>query len=133
MPVKVGDLVEATVVRVGEADALVQWEGGGGILPLDEAPEGLHEGQRLILKVIALREDGVPVLSQRQVNESDRELFFLQRETRRLQRVLRERRIRPTDKSQEKSIEDELARWIDGAERTVERLRRRRRRAGLGG
>ncbi|HID09504.1 TPA: hypothetical protein EYP13_04700 [Candidatus Micrarchaeota archaeon] len=83
--------------------------------------------------MIFLRENGMPVLSQRQVTESDRELFFLQREAERMRKILRERRPAPKAKSQERTIEEELSRWMDEAERVLERLRRKRRRVGLRG
>jgi len=134
--VKIGDLVEATVVAIGDRGASVRWDGGEGFLPREEAREELREGQRLLLKVVALDEKNRPVLSQLQVTEADRELFELQREAERVRRFLRERRLSPPElkgRPREVPVEERLARWISEAERALERLRRRRARFGLRG
>jgi|Deesub1362A_J573_1020465.scaffolds.fasta_scaffold04108_6 predicted RNA-binding protein with RPS1 domain len=132
---RVGDLVEATLVEVREDGALVSWDAGEGVLPLEEVEGGLRPGQQLLLKVVSIDSQGKPVLSQRQVTVADRELFTLQREAERLRKLLRERDLIPPGKrnvpKHEPPIEERLYRWIQRSERELERLRRRRRRFGL--
>ena len=133
---KIGDLVEATVAEITDRGALVRWDEGEGALPREEAREELRVGQRLLLKVIALDEDGRPVLSQLRVTEADRELFELQQEAERMRRFLRERRLSPPKaegRPREVPVEERLVRWISEAERALERLRRKRARFGLRG
>ena len=127
--------MEAVVADLRGAGALVRWEGGEGLLPREEAAEELRAGQRLLLKAISFDEEGRPVFSQRQVTDTDRELFELQREAERMRRFLRERRLPLPGKipPRELPVEERLARWMNEAERALERLRRRRARSGLRG
>ncbi|NOX45235.1 MAG: hypothetical protein GXO72_05860 [Caldiserica bacterium] len=135
MALRVGDVVEATLVEVREDGALVSWGEGEGVLPLEESVGELRPGQRVLLKVIATDASGRPVFSQTRLTDADRELFSLQREAERLRKLLRERDLTPPDgrdvQRREPTVEERLLRWIHQAERELERLRRRRRRFGL--
>ncbi len=135
MALRVGDVVEATLVEVREDGALVSWGEGEGVLPVEESAGELRPGQRLLLKVIATDAAGRPVFSQTRLTDADRELFSLQREAERLRKLLRERDLAPPNgraaRRREPTVEERLLRWIHQAERELERLRRRRRRFGL--
>ncbi|MGY4707200.1 hypothetical protein ACVNPS_05535 [Candidatus Bipolaricaulota sp. J31] len=135
MALRVGDVLEATLVEVREDGALISWGEGEGVLPMDEAEGELRPGQRLLVKVIGTDTAGRPIFSQRQVTDADRELFSLQREAERLRKLLREHGLTPPDKrsvpQRAPTVEERLLRWIQRTERELERLRRRRRRFGL--
>jgi len=133
---KIGDLVEGTVVETADRGAVVRWDTGEGFLPREEAGDELRVGQRLLLKVVASDGEGMPILSQLQVTEADRDLYELQREAERVRRFLREKRLslpKSGGRPREVPVEERLARWISEAERALERLRRKRSRSGLRG
>jgi len=134
--VRIGDVMEAAVSELQKEGVLLRFGDGEGFLPRTEASEELRPGQRLLVKVMSIDGKGRPIFSQKQVTETDRELFELQREAERMRRFLRERCISPpgmASRPREVPVEERLARWMAEAERTLERLRRRRSRFGLRG
>ncbi len=126
MELREDEIVEAEVVEVTPEGVFLLYRGIRGLLPPEEGISGLRPGQRLVVKVVGFREDGLPVFSC-QVSEWERELFEARRQASRLRDRLQGRVFTPPKtRAVEERIETRLERWLQEAERALERLRRHR-------